>query len=514
MEIIIWMATLMLMTSFCGNTITVILQVYHEINTFVMECYLKENHYSKNLIQLIMNKSSQIIYSENSLQMFFAIRKNLILMLIILIFSGLKSFSQETLPIVTVRFANPQYDCTLGTYCLDVEFQCSEPGRSMVDMNVRFFYDSQVLEYESIGNFEDGYYLSGDTITILSPASGPELFGFEGPATYWNGAVTAPQPLASPVYISTTGWTRLFSFCFNVVDVNAFADSTFCPSLIWELKENPIDGGYAPGSEGVVIILQNLTDPNLADPALENVEQFNWDYTTGSAGPPIEPWGLPEEINCIEYIPLLTYCPTDTTLLACTPQADIDAAFSEWLAGFRMEGGCDPVETMVPELPLAPDSCGGLVTVTYTVTEQGELITECVSTFTVIDAPLVSLTVPADYTGTETCLAQSDIDAAFASWLAQAEMVNPGCGGVLTRNPESPLAPDSCGGSITVEWTVTSDCEADVVKSATFTIPDAPLVSLTVPADYTGTETCMAQSDIDAAFATWLAQAEMVNPGC
>ena len=32
-------------------------------------------------------------------------------------------------PVVTARFANPVYDCTTQTYCVDVEFQSDTPGQ-------------------------------------------------------------------------------------------------------------------------------------------------------------------------------------------------------------------------------------------------------------------------------------------------------------------------------------------------------------------------------------------------
>jgi len=85
-----------------------------------------------------------------------------------------------------------------------------------------------------------------------------------------------------------------------------------------------------------------------------------------------------------------------------------------------------------------------------------------------------------------------------------------GCNTMVT-NDAGP-APDFCGGSSTVTWTVTSDCEDDIMSTATFTVDPAPAVVLTVPTDATETE-CQTQADVDAAFTAWLATASVAG-GC
>jgi hypothetical protein len=205
--------------------------------------------------------------------------------------------------------------------------------------------------------------------------------------------------------------------------------------------------------------------------------------------------------------------PADYDGTTCMTQDAVNTAFTNWLAEASMtNAGCGGVLTRVPENPTAPSFCGGEVEVTWTVTSDCETDVVKSATFTIPDAPVVALTVPADYDGT-TCMTQDAVNTAFTNWLAEASMTNAGCGGVLSRVPENPTAPSFCGGEVEVTWTVTSDCETDVVKSATFTIPDAPVVALTVPADYDGT-TCMTQDAVNTAFANWLAEASMTNAGC
>ena len=54
---------------------------------------------------------------------------------------------------------------------------------------------------------------------------------------------------------------------------------------------------------------------------------------------------------------------------------------------------------------------------------------------------------------------------------------------VLTNN--STGAPAACGGTSTVTFTVTSDCQAPVTCTRTFTVSAAPAVNLNCPADAT-----------------------------
>jgi len=73
-----------------------------------------------------------------------------------LLLSGFITTAQ-TLPVVTVRFNNPQFDCPTQTYCLDVEFQADGPNDTLFGMNVRFFYDDVILEYLGMSDFAPGY---------------------------------------------------------------------------------------------------------------------------------------------------------------------------------------------------------------------------------------------------------------------------------------------------------------------------------------------------------------------
>jgi hypothetical protein len=193
--------------------------------------------------------------------------------------------------------------------------------------------------------------------------------------------------------------------------------------------------------------------------------------------------------------------PDDYITEACLSQEDLDNAFADWLDEVSYSGGCGAVLTMIPENPMAPDLCGGSITLTYTITSLCELPVTSIATFTVPAAPAVDLDVPEDYLSTA-CMSQEELNDAFADWLDEVSYSG-GCGAVLTMVPENPMAPDLCGGSITLTYTITSLCELPVTSTATFTVPAAPAVDLDVPEDYLSTA-CMSQEELNDAFADWL----------
>jgi len=207
-------------------------------------------------------------------------------------------------PNITVRLANPQYNCVTDEYCLDVEFQSDIPDQELFGMNVRFFYEDQVLELINFRDFQGGYgpVAPNPPQVLTSPSAfGYNYFGFgtpgNGAADWVNGGIQLVDENQTPIYISTTGWTKLFQICFDIDDPNP--DSlNFCPSVVWDLEMNPANGGYLAGDDGVVMTV--ATDVSgVTIPALELVEQFNWEYTGNGLAPP---FGAPIETNCIPIL--------------------------------------------------------------------------------------------------------------------------------------------------------------------------------------------------------------------
>ena len=198
-------------------------------------------------------------------------------------------------PIITVRLNNPTYDCMSGNYCLDVEFQSDQEDVQLFGMNVRFFYDDDVLELIGFSDFQGGYGpVSPDPPQVSTNGpSGPALFNFGGPAEFVNGAIQLVDDTQTPINLSTIGWTKIFQICFSIDDPEPDINS-FCPSVVWDLEVNPDDGGFLTGDDGVVITMV-APSPAMSAPVTENVVQFNWMYS----GPGTPPYGNPVNTTCI-----------------------------------------------------------------------------------------------------------------------------------------------------------------------------------------------------------------------
>lgn len=200
-------------------------------------------------------------------------------------------------------------------------------------------------------------------------------------------------------------------------------------------------------------------------------------------------------------------CPVNTTTGACQTQAQVNAAFNSWLGTASGTGGCNG--QLGNNNTGAPLACGGSTTVTFTYTSScAPLSTTCQATFTVPAAPGVSFTCPTSTT-TTACQTQAQVNAAYAVWLATASGSG-GCGGQLGNN--STGAPPACGGSKTVTFTYTSACAQPSTCEATFTVPNAPAVSLTCPTNQSIVGG-LSQAAVDAAYASWLATAS-ASGGC
>ncbi len=201
-------------------------------------------------------------------------------------------------------------------------------------------------------------------------------------------------------------------------------------------------------------------------------------------------------------------CATNEMIPACTSQSSINTAYSNWLASASFTGGCDA--SLSNDAGSAPNACGGTTTVTWTVTSTCEADVTCSASFEVATAEDVDLdcatneTIPA-------CTSQSDINTAYSNWLNSASFTG-GCNGGLSHNSSPDDAPDDCGGSVMVTWTVTSDCELDVTCAATFTVTDAPDVDLDCVDNMT-VDDCMSQDDVNDTFADWLASTTFTG-GC
>jgi len=198
-------------------------------------------------------------------------------------------------PVITCRLANPQFSCATMNYVVDVEFQSNTANQELFGMNVRFYYDDVVLEWVNFTNFVagSGYGVAPPNPPIMgySATLGPAYFNFGGGSDYIGGAIQLNNENAPPVIISTSGWTKIFSITFHVDDPNADVNN-FCPSIVWDLKANPANGGFL-GGDGVVMTVANPSGGSL--PASEQVVQYNWAYSGNGNSPP---FGSPTPITC------------------------------------------------------------------------------------------------------------------------------------------------------------------------------------------------------------------------
>ncbi len=257
--------------------------------------------------------------------------------------SGLSLFHialEAQTPVITVRFANPQNDCVTQEYCLDVEFRSDTTEQELFGMNVRFFYDDDVLEFVDFTDFQGGYgaVVPDPPIISTSEPAGPALFNFEGAAEFVNGAIQLVNLGPPPIILDTSEWSKIFQICFLVDDPNANLD-TFCPSVVWDLEQNPLNGGFLAGDDGVVITIVDPDPNNESLSADENVVQFNWQYIgNGSA-----PFGEPVDSVCSNI-----NCALPLTLLSFTGQSLNEGNLLQWktyqefnVAGFQIQRSAD-----------------------------------------------------------------------------------------------------------------------------------------------------------------------------
>lgn len=195
-------------------------------------------------------------------------------------------------PVVTVRFADPVFDCTTLEYCVDVEFKCNMANLRLFGMNVRFIYEAYKLSFVDFRSFEPGYAMVAPAPPSLNYLSSPtwyQKFDFEGPAYYANGSIKLTSTSAPPVYMPTDDFVRIFQICFTPVEPVTDPDN-FCPAIIWDEK---LQGGGYFGGEGVeMTVYLNGSEVSSA----EVIQQYNWEYTGNGVS---TPYGLRTPVECI-----------------------------------------------------------------------------------------------------------------------------------------------------------------------------------------------------------------------
>lgn len=216
----------------------------------------------------------------------------------ILFFVPVMSWAQN--PEVTMRFTNPVLDCQSNTYCLDVEYRADVPNREIFGTNARFFYNNDVMEFLDFRNFQGGYSLVAPLPTEEDASATATAFGFPAGTSieYINGNVRLTNTAAAAVILPNDGsWAMLYQVCFELNPAQINDLSSFCPSVFWDLEQDPNNEGYQPASQGPVTSLVDPNNTGSSNPSDEMVEQFNWMYTGMGTAPP---FGAPQSTSCLD----------------------------------------------------------------------------------------------------------------------------------------------------------------------------------------------------------------------
>ena len=159
-------------------------------------------------------------------------------------------------------------------------------------------------------------------------------------------------------------------------------------------------------------------------------------------------------------------CGDNVTLPACSTQAQIDAAWAAFKTSATASGGCNgSLSNNAGANP--PPKCGGTVDVTWTYTSGCEAPKTCTRTFAITAASAVTLTCPQNVNLVGGQLTPAELAVIYDDWLTSVTYGG-GCNASISNNSQG--APNNCGGTSTVTFTVTSDCEGPKQCTATFSV--------------------------------------------
>ena len=202
-----------------------------------------------------------------------------ITVLLFLLISVISVFGQS-LPRIEARFSNPRYEKDSRKYYLDVELHSKDAPELLFGMNLRFFYDASLMQFQNVDQFRQGYGILGNPPKPIvgTEQSGIQLFSFNHAAAYVNGAVQLMDerfPMAIPV----DGWVKAFRLCFKV-PATSLNKAEFCPSVLWDLEAAQGEGGFLPGSAGLVVTVAetNRATRYVSAPTETSAIPFNWQY--------------------------------------------------------------------------------------------------------------------------------------------------------------------------------------------------------------------------------------------
>lgn len=173
---------------------------------------------------------------------------------------------QTALPSTTLKLANPR---TLGNkYVIDVMVIGSVP-KEVLGINVRLFYESKYFSNVVVfKNFQGGYTTGVFGQPRIYTGLNKDWFGFSSPARFLNGSCELTKQSAEDILLDPTMWKKLFEIEFTIIS----SEQGVCYPIVLDKKNK--DASFLPGSEGIVIVLNQIGGYTNA-----SVQHWNWEQT-------------------------------------------------------------------------------------------------------------------------------------------------------------------------------------------------------------------------------------------
>lgn len=220
-----------------------------------------------------------------------------VLMMICAFISLSSMLSGQNMAQINARFSNPRFDDNTRMYFLDVELNSKVSKEFLFGMNVRFFYDANMLEFQNFDQFTAGYGTMGESprSTASAGQSGMQMFNLKESTVFVNGAVQLTDE-NTPLLIVPEKWVKVFRACFKV-PLNYSDKKDFCPSIIWDTKGDIGRGGFLMGDDGLVITVleDDPNTPEISAPSHVIGTYFNWEQNSADG----MPYGKPVPTNCV-----------------------------------------------------------------------------------------------------------------------------------------------------------------------------------------------------------------------
>ncbi|WP_345086489.1 T9SS type A sorting domain-containing protein, partial [Flavobacterium cheonhonense] len=368
----------------------------------------------------------------------------------------------------------------------------------------------------------------GGTLTVIAPAYPPSICGGYADVTwkYTTGSCGQQSGCGSTNYVTVT---KRFRVSAPAQVVLSGANNVTVPACSSQSQVNAAWASFKSSVTATGGCGGTLTNNAPVNPpsSCGGYVDVTWTYNVSGCGQQ-SGCGSSNAVTVTKRFTVAAPAPVvfsganNVTVASCSTQSQINAAWAAFKCSVTATGGCGGTLTNnAPANP--PSSCGGYVDVTWTYNVSGcgpqsgcgsSNTMSVTKRFTVAASPAVAFKCGGNVT-MPACSTQSQINAAWSSFLCSTT-VSGGCyGGTLTNNaPANP--PSACGGYVDVTWTYTTPGGCGT-QSCTkrFTVATGAAVDVTGPSSvsYNGCN-FTSQYALDCAFANWLSQFRTLSAGC